>query len=138
MGRSKNDNGVVLLSSRREHQCEGIFGCPACRLHSGYYQVYREFWFYCHVHRTKWLDDAFWTDTRPTPEEIFRAIDQLAGYREVAPFCVMDGTAEEQAAFWARTEKKLNAIGLPNARSARTNEGGEPVPAKRDDDLPFC
>jgi len=102
-----DDRSVVQLSNRREHQAEGIFGCPVCRLHSGYYQVYREFWFYCHVHRTKWLDDAFWTDTWPTPEEVFRAIDQLAGYREVVPFYALAGTAEEQAAFRARTAKAL-------------------------------
>jgi hypothetical protein len=100
---------VVQLSSRWQQQVEGVFGCPVCRLHSGYYQIGREYWFYCHIHRTKWLDTAFWTDSPwPTPVETFRAIDQLAGYREVVPFCVVEhGTAEEKAAFWRRTRHRL-------------------------------
>ena len=83
-----NDSNMVQLSSRQQQQTAGIFGCPICRLDSGYYQIGREYWFYCHVHRTKWFDDAFWTsDPWPTPAETFRAIDQLARYREVEPYC---------------------------------------------------
>lgn len=97
-----SDSNLVQLSSRRAHQTEGIFGCPICRLHSGYYQMGREYWFYCHVHRTKWLDTAFWTSGPwPTAVETFRAIDQLSGFREVEPYCVdAHGTDEEKAAFW--------------------------------------
>jgi len=92
-----NDRNVVQLSSCQ--QAKGIFGCPICDLHSGYYQIDREYWFYCHVHRTKWLDEAFWTgDPWPTPAEKFRAIDQLAGYRQVVP-SYLPGTGKEEADF---------------------------------------
>jgi hypothetical protein len=93
-----NDSNLAQLSSRRVHQTKGIFGCPICHLHSGYYQIGTEFWFYCHVHRTKWFDDAFWTgDPLPTPAETFCAIDQLAGFREVEPwYWPVDGTEEEK------------------------------------------
>jgi hypothetical protein len=97
-----NDNVSNLAQSRRKQQTKGIFGCPICHLHSGYYQIGREYWFYCHVHRTKWSDDAFWTDSWPTPAESFCAIDQLAGYREVEPwYWPVDGTEEEKAE-WER------------------------------------
>ncbi len=86
MKKPPSNSNVVQLSNRRVKQFEGPFGCPVCRLHSGYCQLYREYWFHCDVHRTKWRDESFEPDDPPlTLAQTYWVIDFLSRYRQVEP-----------------------------------------------------
>ncbi len=105
--------------------------CEFCGCNDGYLNIYREQWFICHAHRTKWMigenlfsswgdqDEALWLDTQR----------QLRDYSEIVPIypnrlmpsnvaaaitqvlkCYWNGAMEEWAGL-ASEEERANHIG---------------------------
>jgi hypothetical protein len=65
--------------------------CPVCHGSDGYINIYKEHWFYCQEHKTKWSPGfnllSSWRDeTEAQQRARFNELD-FGSYREVKPWC---------------------------------------------------
>ncbi|MHA6645659.1 hypothetical protein [Mesorhizobium sp. A623] len=72
-------SNVVALRARRQTDPE--FGlCPECECHNGFLNKGSQHWFFCNVHRTRWLAginlfDQWREENRAEQHERFAAIE---------------------------------------------------------------
>ena len=62
--------------------------CPVCHQVDEFLNIYRDHWFVCHRHRTKWWvgSNLFSTWRNEKPSDWTRNAARLSAYREVEPY----------------------------------------------------
>lgn len=60
-------------------------GCPECGKNNGYLNIWKEHWFYCRRHSTKWCHgvNLFGSHLTETADDWMENLEFLSGFKEV-------------------------------------------------------